>query len=69
MCVVALVAAIVVMKTKTAGWGPRSIQAFVIALGVPAVVILGLEQILDSQAIAVLIGGMVGFGVGKAGKE
>ena len=66
MGVVAIVTSIGVMKTKTQGRGPRSIQAIVIALGVPAVVILAMEGILNSQAVAAIIGGMVGFGAGKA---
>lgn len=69
VCTMACVLAIGVMKTKTSGWGPRSIQAIIIALGVPAVIILGLEQILNSQAIAAILGAMVGFGVGKTFKD
>jgi hypothetical protein len=67
--VVALVVAIGVLKTKTAGWGPRSIQAIIIALGVPAVIVLGLEGILNSQAISAILGALVGFGVGKVSKD
>ncbi|HXP83534.1 MAG TPA: hypothetical protein VN841_02370 [Bryobacteraceae bacterium] len=66
VCVMACMIAIGVMTTKTPGWGPRSIQAITIALGIPAIVILGLEQVLNSQAIAAILGAMVGFGVGKA---
>jgi len=69
VCVMASVVALAVMKTKTPGWGPRSIQAIIIALGIPAVIVLGMEQILNSQAVAAILGAMVGFGVGKTFKE
>jgi hypothetical protein len=68
-CALGAVVAIGVMMTKTSGWGPRSIQAIIVALGVPALVVLGLEQILNSQAVAAILGAMVGFGVGKAIKD
>lgn len=68
MAVVAILAAVGVVKTKKPGWGPRSIQALVIAIGVPAVVILGLEGILNSQAVAAILGGIVGFGAGTASR-
>lgn len=67
--IVALVVAVGVLKTKTPGWGPRSIQAIIIALGVPAVIVLGLEGILNSQAISAILGALVGFGVGKVSKD
>ena len=68
-CVLAVAVVIGVMKTKTTGWGPRSIQAIIVALVIPAVVVLAMEEILDTQAVGVIIGGIVGFGVGKATKD
>jgi hypothetical protein len=50
------------------GWGPRSIQVLVIAIGVPAVVILGREGILNNQAVAAILGGIVGFEAGTAAR-
>lgn len=68
VCALGAVAAIGVMKTKTAGWGPQSLSALSLVLGIPVLAILGLEKILDSQAIAALLGATVGFGAGKATK-
>jgi hypothetical protein len=56
-------------KRKTAGFGPKTNQALVFALVLPFVVILGLEKLLDSQVIAALLGGALGFGVSKRFKD
>jgi len=66
MAILGTIAVIGVFKTKTAGWGSKSIQAITVALIVPTVVILAVEGILNSQAVAAIFGGMVGFGAGKA---
>ena len=58
-----------VLKTKEPGFGPKTNQALIAVLVIPATVILGVEKILDSQAIAAIIGGMVGFGAAKSMKD
>lgn len=59
-----------VMRTKTVGWGPQSVQALIVSIVLPLVAILGILGILDSQAISGLVGGVIGFGVARvAAKE
>ena len=65
----AIVVAVGVMKTKKDGWGAQSISALSLAVGVPALIILGLEKVIDSQGIAALLGTALGFGAGKAAKD
>jgi hypothetical protein len=69
MAVLSLAALIGIFVTKTAGFGPATTQAIILSIGVPAIVILGLENILNGQVVAGLLGGALGFGISKAGKE
>ena len=69
MAILSFAALIGIFVTKTAGFGPAIIQALILSMGVPAVVILGLEKILNAQVVAGLLGGALGFGISKAGKD
>jgi len=69
MAALSLAALIGIFITKTPGFGPAIIQALILSIGVPAIVILGLEKILNGQVVAGLLGGALGFGISKAGKE
>ncbi len=55
-------------KTQQAGIGPNTRQALALSLLAPIVLILGIEKTLSNEAIAAIIGGLVGFGLPK-GKE
>jgi hypothetical protein len=43
------------------GLGVRVIQFAGVIFGVPAIVILGLERILDAQTLAALLGALFGY--------
>src|SRR5438046_1203020 len=54
--VFAAICALGFFMTKIGGWGPRSIQAMIIAMGIPTLIVLSLEGILNSQALCALLG-------------
>ena len=69
MAALSLAALVGIFITKTPGFGSAIIQALILSIGVPAIVILGLEKILNGQVVAGLLGGALGFGISKAGKD
>ncbi len=48
-------------RPRAKGLSIRSIQAFTILLVVPGVIILGVLEILHSDAIAAILGGLIGY--------
>ena len=69
MAVLSLAALIGIFATKAPGFGPATTQAIILSIAVPAIVVLGLENILNGQVVAGLLGGALGFGISKPGKE
>jgi hypothetical protein len=69
MAALSFAALIGIFATKTPGFGPTTTQALILSIAVPALVILGLENILNGQVVAGLLGGALGFGISKAGKD
>ena len=69
MAALSFAALVGIFLTKTPGFGSTIIQALILTMGVPAIVILGLEKILNGQVVAGLLGGALGFGISKAGKD
>jgi hypothetical protein len=56
-------------KTQEAGIGPRTIQALVVCLIAPVLLILGIEKVLTSETIAAMVGALIGYGIPKAGSD
>lgn len=53
---------------KPSGIGARVIQFTCVSLIIPAIIILGIERILEGETIATIIGGLIGYvlsGVGN----
>ena len=49
------------------GVGRRAIQALSVILVVPTTLILALEGLLNSETVAAILGGVVGYGLGGIG--
>ena len=49
------------------GIGRRAIQLATVILVVPVTLVLAIEGILNSQTVAAILGGIVGYGVGQSG--
>lgn len=70
--VVGLIGILVIRFRLKKGIGRRAIQAMTVVLLAPAILILGLENVLTSETIAAIVGGMVGYvfsGVGAKDTE
>ena len=51
------------------GIGLRFCQFLAISMGIPAIIILALADKLEKQAVASLIGAVIGFFVSRVGKD
>lgn len=48
-------------KGKVGGLGARTIQLTCVALIIPALIILSLENIIKGETVATIIGGLIGY--------
>lgn len=51
--------------TQTKGIGPKTIQALTISIGIPFLLTLALEKVLNGETIAALAGSLLGIGIQK----
>ena len=66
--VIGAVCALLVLRNKKAqeiGIGPKTIQALTISLGIPLLLTLALQKILNAETIAALVGALLGIGIQK----
>ena len=54
--------------TVEKGIGPQTRQALALSMLSPIVLVLGVEKVLNAEAIAAIVGGLVGLGA-QQGKE
>ena len=67
--VLAIVGIIIERILSKKGIGLRVIQFLAAALLIPSIVILGLNRVLSSEAIAALFGAVAGYILASIGKE
>jgi hypothetical protein len=52
-------------KTWEGGIGPNTIRALTIVLGVPLILTLSAQKILEGQTVGAIVGGLLAIGVQK----
>jgi hypothetical protein len=54
-----------IVYIRSKGWGPWTIQAFGLVLLVPAIIALAVTQVLSTEILATLLGGVAGYIFGR----
>jgi hypothetical protein len=61
--IVAALGCVGILWNKKSGWEPRPVRATIIALAVPAIFVLRLEDVLNNLGMAAMLTALAGAGV------